>query len=258
VLHDSEGGTPGPGHTRARSERRHTRSPYRRAECDDSPVTSIPSDPGPHLIALADALRDAEQTRNAVVPPSAVLPGMTVEDAYQVQRINIARRLAAGERIAGHKIGLTSLAMQQQLGVDQPDFGVITERMVIANGATLDAHTLIAPRAEAEFAFRLGRDLPVSPTVEALREAIDGVAVSIEIIDSRVADWKITLVDTIADNASSAGIVTSDFSPATPELLASLPDMVISMSKNGARRSAHGAPMALRGDRGVRRPVPPR
>ena len=151
---------------------------------------------------LADALATASRTGTPIPQPSASLPGLTVDDAYRVQSINIARRLAAGERAVGHKIGLTSLAMQQQLGVDQPDFGVITDAMVVPNGGIVDPATYIAPKFEAEFAFQIGAELPPQPTLEQLRAAISGVAVAIELIDSRIADWKITLVDTVADNAS--------------------------------------------------------
>lgn len=200
-----------------------------------------------HLQALAAALREAEATRIAVAPPSASHPGLTLEDAYSVQRLNIASRLGAGERIVGRKVGLTSFAMQQQLGVDQPDFGVITDTMVVANGGTLDAGLLVAPRAEAEFAFRLGRDLPLAHTGQELMGAIDGIAIAIEIIDSRVADWKITLVDTVADNASSGRIVYGDMVPATAELLSGLPHAVIRMSRDG-EEVAVGPGSAVLGD----------
>jgi 2-keto-4-pentenoate hydratase len=91
----------------------------------------------------------------------------------------------------------------------------------------------VSPRAEAEIAFVIGRDLPADPSVEELVAAIDGVCLAIEVIDSRIADWKITLVDTVADNASSARIVHGDAVPATPELLAALPDLVVSMRRDG-------------------------
>lgn len=185
------------------------------------------------LQQLADALHEAEASRVPIGRPSQADPGLTVDDAYAVQRVNINRRLAAGECRVGRKIGLTSLAMQQQLGVDSPDYGVVTDAMVIPDGGELDLDLLIAPRAEAEFAFRIGRDLPPSPTAEDLAGAIDGVSVALEIIDSRVADWNIGLVDTIADNASSARIVSGAFVPATPELLDALPDLTISLLRDG-------------------------
>lgn len=184
------------------------------------------------LAALAEALAEAERSRVPVAPPTQTLPGLAVDDAYAIQEINIARRLASGERAAGHKVGLTSLAMQQQLGVDQPDYGIITDAMVIEDDGRIDVDLLIAPRVEAEFAFRIGTDLPASPSLAELVDAIDGVAIALELIDSRVADWKITLADTIADNASSARIVCGAFVPASPSLLASLPATVLTLRRD--------------------------
>ncbi len=181
---------------------------------------------------VAEDLWQAEASIRAVAPPSQTTPSLSVEDAYRIQRLNLDRRFAAGETLVGHKIGLTSVAIQQQLGVDQPDFGSITDRMVIANGGTLAVQALIAPRVEAEFAFRIGASLPPSPTRDQLRDAIDGVAIALEVIDSRVADWKITLVDTVADNASSARMVHGAFRAATRELLESLPAAVIELEEN--------------------------
>jgi 2-keto-4-pentenoate hydratase len=209
-------------------------------------VTTTRIDAIPTLEALAAALHGAETT-GTPVPVSSIDRRLTLEEAYTVQRINIARRLESGERVAGHKIGLTSLAMQRQLGVDQPDFGVITDAMVVPDGGVLDIGTLIAPRAEAEFAFSIGRDLTPAAPSEELQDAIDGVALSIEIIDSRIADWKITLVDTVADNASSARIVHAEMVPATPEILRSLPQAVISLARNG-EEVASGPGSAVLGD----------
>ena len=189
------------------------------------------------LAAYAAALVQAEQTREPILPISEIDPAFTIEDAYAVQRTVLRDRLERGERVVGRKVGLTSDAMRRQLAVDQPDFGVITDGMVVANAGTLDGARLIAPRAEAEIAFRIGRDLPPSPSLEAIVSAIDGVLVAIEVIDSRIVDWRITLVDTVADNASSARIVCGEAVPATPELLASLPDLVVSMHRDGTEVS---------------------
>lgn len=204
---------------------------------DDGEVTSIYPGLAPDLIAIAEALHAAESTGVPVPTPSDSLE-LSLADAYAVQRLNIARRLEAGEKAVGHKVGLTSLAMQQSLGVDQPDFGVVTDAMILPEGGSLDASLLIAPRVEAEFAFRFGQDLPPSPTREQLLEAIDGVALALEVIDSRVADWKITLVDTVADNASCARIVHGDVVPATAELLDRLPAAVIRMFRNEEEAAA--------------------
>jgi 2-keto-4-pentenoate hydratase len=199
---------------------------------DDGRMNSELDDDAAQLTALADALREAETTRSAVPPPSSTRPGLSLDEAYHVQRVNIERRLDRGERVVGHKIGLTSLAMQRQLGVDQPDFGVITDRMVISDQGSIDVDELIAPRLEAEFAFRFGSDVPTAPSAGDLTAALDGVAVAIEVIDSRVADWKITLVDTVADNASSARIVCGEFIAASAAALAALPLTVISLVRD--------------------------
>lgn len=204
---------------------------------------TIPSE----LEALADALRAAESTRSPIQPPSTLRPGMSLEEAYRIQQLNSRRRIALGERAVGHKVGLTSRAMQQQLGVDQPDFGVIMDRMVIADGGTVRVDELIAPRLEAEFAFRFGSDVSASPSVDELVRALDGVAVAIEVIDSRVADWKIGLVDTVADNASSARIVHGVFVAASERLLETLPATDLVLLRDGSEVAA-GPGSAVLGD----------
>jgi 2-keto-4-pentenoate hydratase len=196
---------------------------------------------------VAEDLRDAEASCRAIDPPSQTTTGLDVDDAYRIQRINLEQRLSAGESQAGHKIGLTSLAIQQQLGVDQPDFGFLTDQMIIENAGSLAVNALIAPRVEAEFAFRIGKTLPASPSRELLREAIDGVAVALEVIDSRVADWKITLVDTISDNASSARMVHGAFQRATSALLDALPASVIELEQDGVMKVS-GPGSAVMGD----------
>lgn len=184
---------------------------------------------------LADELWEARMTRTPIPQPSAgAYTSLDVDAAYGVQTRNVQRRIETGEIVIGHKIGLTSLAMQRQLGVDQPDFGAITDEMVTPNGGEINVHDLIAPRIEAEYAFRIGRELSTSPTIDEIRAAIDAVAVSVEIIDSRVSDWKIGLVDTIADNASSASIVVGPWLPATPERLAAIIDTNVTLEKDGA------------------------
>ena len=133
---------------------------------------------------------------------------LTVADAYAVQLANIDLRRSAGDRVLGRKIGLTSLAMQTQLGVDQPDYGHLLASMGVANGGAVTTAELIAPRIELEIAFLLGRTLegPGVTVADALA-ATEAVFPSLEIIDSRIADWKIGLVDTVADNASSGRFV---------------------------------------------------
>ena len=133
---------------------------------------------------------------------------MSIEDAYAIQSVNIDRRIENGERICGRKIGLTSKPMQEMLGVDEPDYGVLLDGMFVEDGDVIDLQRLVQPRVEAEMAFIMERDLegPGANTASALR-AIAGALPAVEIVDSRVADWKIKLVDTVADNASSGLIV---------------------------------------------------
>nr|AMK59590.1 2-keto-4-pentenoate hydratase [uncultured bacterium UPO76] len=159
--------------------------------------------------SLADELRAAARTRVPVAPLSARVPGLTAADAYAIQLENIRERRAAGAVIRGHKVGLTSRAMQEMLGVREPDYGHLLDDMLLADGSTVPIERFVQPRVEVEIAFRLGRTLK-GPGVEAgdVLAATDAVAPSIEIIDSRIADWKIGLTDTIADNASSAAVVT--------------------------------------------------
>jgi 2-oxopent-4-enoate hydratase len=154
---------------------------------------------------LADRLWRAEIDRRPIEPLSGVHPGLTVEDAYAIQTANIERRVAAGRVIRGRKVGLTSRAMQQLIGVDEPDFGVLVDDMFVEDGAEIDLRMLLQPRVEAEIAFVLARDLagPGVTTTDVLT-ASAGVLPAIEIADSRIAEWRIQLVDTVADNASSA------------------------------------------------------
>ncbi len=118
------------------------------------------------------------------------------------------RRHGQGRRIVGRKAGLTAKAVQTQLGVDQPDFGVLFDDMAVADGGTLDPARALQPKAEAEIAFVLGKNLPeLQTTPEMVGDAVATVHAAIEIVDSRIADWKITFADTVADNGSSAFFV---------------------------------------------------
>lgn len=157
---------------------------------------------------LADELWRADRTAEPVEPLTARHPDLELEDAYAIQTINIDRRTASGERIIGRKVGLTSRPMQQMLGVDEPDFGVLTDRMIVEDGDLIPLARLVQPRVEAELAFVMERDLagPGVTTGGALA-AIAGALPAVEVVDSRVADWKIKLVDTVADNASSGLLV---------------------------------------------------
>ena len=156
----------------------------------------------------AEILRVAEQTVQAVPPLVQTHPHMDVVDAYEIQLLNIRRRLAAGVTVHGHKVGLSSKAMQEMMGVDEPDYGHLLSDMEVSSDRPVDAGRYCYPRVEVEVAFVLGDDLPGEGcTEDDVLAATEAVAPSIELIDSRIADWKIGLVDTIADNASSAGFV---------------------------------------------------
>ena len=160
------------------------------------------------LGAIARALWDAEETRTAIPPIIGDHPHLSVEDAYQIQLMNIERKLAAGRRIVGRKVGLTSRAMQQMMGVNEPDFGVLLDVMSVEEGDAVPVADLVQPRVEAEISLVLGRSLrgPGVSSTAAL-QSVESAVASIEIIDSRIKDWKIGLIDTIADNASSARFV---------------------------------------------------
>jgi 2-oxopent-4-enoate hydratase len=160
------------------------------------------------LADLAARLRAAEVTRVPIAPLTEEEPGLTVADAYRIQQVNVHRRKEEGGLVRGRKVGLTSLAMQRQLGVDEPDFGAIFDDMVVEEGDPVPVSALIQPRVEAEIAFVMETDLegPGVSSADALR-AVAGGLPALEIIDSRIADWRIKLPDTVADNASSARIV---------------------------------------------------
>lgn len=155
-------------------------------------------------VRFSDHLARAIIQRQGVAPLTELDPTITVEEAYQVQLLTINRLVEAGQGIVGKKIGLTSLAMQKLLGVDQPDYGHLLNTMAVENGGSISFDRVLQPKVEAEIAFVLKKDL-VGPrvTVMDVLQATDYVVPSLEIVDSRVTDWKIKLQDTIADNASS-------------------------------------------------------
>jgi 2-keto-4-pentenoate hydratase len=156
----------------------------------------------------AEILRTAEETQVAVPPLVQTFSGIDVVDAYEIQLLNIRRRLAAGMTVYGHKVGLSSKAMQEMMGVDEPDYGHLLSDMVVHEDQPVEASRYLIPRVEVEVGFILGDDLPGEGcTVEDVLRCTEFVAPAIELIDSRIADWKIGLFDTIADNASSCGVV---------------------------------------------------
>ncbi|WP_329142597.1 2-keto-4-pentenoate hydratase [Streptomyces sp. NBC_01456] len=160
------------------------------------------------LAEVAETLFAAYDTRVPVEPPAAKYQGLTLADAYEIQLLQIRRRLEAGARIKGHKVGLSSPAMQRQLGVDQPDYGHLLDDMFWLENAPVPASRFLQPRVEPEIAFVLKRPLAgPGVTVAEAAAAVDFVLPALELIDSRIRDWQIGIIDTIADNASSGGVV---------------------------------------------------
>jgi 2-oxopent-4-enoate/cis-2-oxohex-4-enoate hydratase len=154
---------------------------------------------------LADELYAALRGRATLPPLTTRQPDITIEQAYRISTRLLDRRLQDGERVIGKKIGVTSKAVQDMLGVFQPDFGFLTDRMQYPDGAriSLAQAGLIQPRAEGEIAFVLRHDLHGPGVTQAdVLEATDHVLPCFEIVDSRIADWKIRIQDTVADNAS--------------------------------------------------------
>lgn len=164
-----------------------------------------------YIELLADELYRAERDRRPVDPLTDRHPTLSLADAYRIQQVNIERRLARGERIVGHKIGLTARAMQIKFGVDEPDYGHLLDTMCHDQGRVLDMSELIDPQIEVEPAFVLGADL-TGPgiTVQDVLDATEYISVCFEIIDSRIIDWRILLQDTVADNGSSARVVLGE------------------------------------------------
>ncbi|HEY2807507.1 MAG TPA: fumarylacetoacetate hydrolase family protein [Steroidobacteraceae bacterium] len=158
--------------------------------------------------SLAERLREAERTRTSISAFRETLGAGAIEQAYAIQRRNAAIRLRAGGRLVGRKIGLTSAAVQRQLKVDQPDCGLLFADMQVADGGSLALDELIEPKVESEIAFVLSRDLDRKDlTHQHILSAVDYVLPCLEIVDSRIRHWDIGIVDTIADNASSARFV---------------------------------------------------
>lgn len=160
---------------------------------------------------LGDELYEALSQRRVLEPLSTRHPEITIEHAYAIQQRMLARRLAAGEKVVGKKIGVTSQAVMDMLGVFQPDFGWLTDGMVYNEGEAIAADTLIQPKAEGEIAFVLNKTLQ-GPGVTAadVLAATEGVMACFEIVDSRIRDWKIRIQDTVADNASCGVFVLGD------------------------------------------------
>lgn len=192
---------------------------------------------------LARRLRQAYK-HGAVPPLRDGLDPVDADGAYAVQTINTRYWEAQGRRIVGRKAGLTARAVQAQLGVDQPDFGVLFDDMAVADGGTLDPACAIQPKAEAEIAFVLAKELPdPATTAEMVADAVATVHAAIEIVDSRIADWKITFADTVADNGSSAFFVLGG--TGLPLAGLDLEGAAMEMTVNGATASTGVGAAAL-------------
>jgi 2-keto-4-pentenoate hydratase len=156
---------------------------------------------------LGLALYEAEQTARPIAPLTTEHPGLTVEQAYAIQQVLMGKRLE-NHKIVGRKVGLTSKAMQQLLGVDQPDFGLLLDDMQILDGGNCPVNELIQPKVEPEIAFVMAQDLSgPNLSAEQVLAATAYVVPALEIVDSRIINWQIKLADTVADNASSSRFV---------------------------------------------------
>jgi len=153
-------------------------------------------------------LRDAARTGSFIAPLRDSMPGLDAAGAYAIQRLNTEHRIQQGRRVVGCKVGLTARAVQVQLGVDQPDFGMLFDDMGFGDAEPVPMTGLHQPKVEAEIGFVLGRDLAMErPGHVDVVQAIDHLLPAIEIVGSRIANWDIRFVDTVADNASSGAYV---------------------------------------------------
>jgi len=190
--------------------------------------------------AAAERLRCARQERLGCAPVRDLIGIDDLDLAYEVQQIQVRAALDRGRRLIGRKIGLTSPAVQAQFGVHQPDFGVLFDHMWMQQGRAIDRATLIAPRIEAEIAFHLaedldGREVSASDVVAAS----DWVAPAFEIVDSRIANWDITITDTIADNASAGLFVLGEDRMDASQLgLAGLESVQVTVRRDGTEVSS--------------------
>lgn len=171
------------------------------------------------IATAAAVLRDCYASGKACAPVRDLLGSTDVAEAYAVQETNTRLWLQEGRRLVGRKIGLTSTAVQRQLGVDQPDYGMLFADMAVCDEEPVARGRVLQPKAEAEVAFVLERDLTVEqPTVADVMRAIGYAVVAIEIVGSRIERWNISLMDTVADNASSGLFVLGN----TPHRLSGL------------------------------------
>jgi 2-keto-4-pentenoate hydratase len=198
----------------------------------------------------AKALYEARRNRQQIEPFTDADPDLGMADGYAVQKELTALLLADGDRVSGYKVGLTSKPMQQLVGVDTPDYGPVLASTFYANGDAVPMSRFIQPRIEAEIAFVLGSRL-AGPGVSVLdaRQAIKGMVAAVEIVDSRFADWRIKLADTVADLASNGAVATSSRLVPLGDLDPRLIGMVMTrggeLVDTGAGAAALGDPVAV-------------
>ena len=206
------------------------------------PVTDAP--------AKARALYDARRTRVPIPPFTDDDPSLGMADGYAIQRELIQLLLADGDRIVGHKVGLTSKPMQKMVGVDSPDYGPVLASTIYRDGDTIPAGRFIAPKIEAEIVFVIGERLEgPGVTVTQAHAAIAGAVAAMEIVDSRIADWRIKLADTVADLASNGAMATSSRIVPITDIDTRLIGMTLTRNgeliDTGAGAAALGDPVAV-------------
>ena len=206
------------------------------------PVTDAP--------AKARALYDARRTRVPIPPFTDADPTLGMADGYAIQRELIDLLLADGDRIVGHKVGLTSKPMQKMVGVDSPDYGPVLASTIYRDGDTIPVSRFIAPKVEAEIVFVIGERLEgPGVTVTQAHAAIAGAVAAMEIVDSRIADWRIKLADTVADLASNGAMATSSRVVPITEIDPRLVGMTLTRNgeliDTGAGAAALGDPVAV-------------
>ncbi len=202
------------------------------------------------ISAAVRRLSEAQATRMPCAPVRDLIGTDDLDAAYAVQQGLVQARIAGGARVVGRKIGATSEAVQTQLGVDQPDFGYLLDDMDVSprdgRSGPISMRTLLQPRVEAEVAFVLARDIDDEDiTLDVVRDAVDVALPALEIVDSRIADWRIGFTDTVADNASSGLFVVGADGQKLDDLEPR--DVTMSLTINGEERSA-GTGAACLGD----------
>ncbi len=186
----------------------------------------------PKIVQLAKHLTSAWQKGEGVETLTLLAPDLTIDQAYQIQQYTIEQALDEGAKITGKKIGLTSKAMQTMLGVHEPDYGHLLDSMVYKSGSNIPFDRLLQPKVEAELAFILKEDLTgPNITVMDVLLATEAIVPALEIVDSRIKNWKITLIDTVADNASSGLYVLGETRKKIEEL--DLKQVGMALYKNG-------------------------